>query len=202
MASTIDQTAADFLKNHQLSPSHFDGDRRATLPFEGAYRADTHKLKELAQKNRALYGKNPAIDQSIATQKENLKREYADKARLHSIDQTLRVYQENPRSFDSALAASREAEYQLAEQKYDKAGLAVGGLTGGVAGKGLASIAARMKRVNPKFYGPIGGVAGIAAGAMLGQQAGRKANERVTGRQYTEIQTPYEIAQKMKHATD
>lgn len=197
--SKIDQNASEFLTNHQLSPSDFAGDRRAMMPFTGAYRADVRQLNQLGQKNKTLYGNNPAVDQSINQQQDLLMKKYQDKARLHSIEQTLNTYQQNPRSFDSALSASRDAEYELGAQKYDTAGAATGALSGAVIGNGLASIGARMNKVNPKFFGPIGAVGGLVGGALIGHQAGRKANEHITGRQYTEIQTPYEIAQKMKH---
>lgn len=185
--------------NHQLSPSDFAGDRRAAMPFAGAYQTERKQLNQFGQKSKTLYGSNPMVDQTINQQQDLLKKKYEDKARLHSIEQTLNAYQRNPRAYDSALSASRDAQYQLGAEKYDEAGTVTGALSGAVIGNGLASIGARMKKVNPKFFGPIGAAGGLVGGALIGHQAGRKANEHITGRQYTEIQTPYEIAQKMKH---
>lgn len=198
MASTIDQNTNDFLEHHSLSPSDFSGDKRSELVYQSAYDEKKKGLAALARQNRAMYGKNPMLEQQQRHQAEVAKREFEDKARLLSIQETMKTYQDNPRSFDARLKASRDAEYALNERNYDKAGIGAGAITGGVVGHGLASIGARMKKVNPKFFGPIGGLAGIAGGAMLGHQLGRKANEQVTGRMYSEVQTPYEIADRLR----
>lgn len=197
MDSTTNPNAQGFLAQHQLSPLDFQGDRRSRSLFAGAHRKQLKEIDQNYKDALHLYQ-----DDSIPKAQRASKRAIADKAFQndaleHSIQKTMDAYQRNPTVFDARLQDSRDASYALGRQPYGVAGVGVGALSGGVLGHGIASLAAKQRKVNPKFFGPLGGIAGAAAGLGVGALAGRKGNEMASGRRYSEVKTPYAIAEEM-----
>lgn len=187
-----------FLIENRLTLADFEGDPEMERYLAPQFRQDRSDLLEQGRAQARLYGDNPAVKEQFHQRAEELRRRQRNLLQTESAKATMAIAAERPRSFKNGLATSRSAEQELGEQPYATGGLLSGALAGGVTGNAVGKFGARAKRVNPRFFGPVGAVAGATVGSFAGLGAGKKLNEHVSGRRYDEIKAPYEIARGLK----
>ena len=196
--ASLDSTKADamrqFLIDNRLSLAEFDGDKAVETRLRPQFRQTRRDLEADARHQAAIYGDNPAVKEQFLRRSEELRRAQRNMSQRESVMETMEAAARNPRSFKNGLASSREAEQALAAQPYAAGGLVSGVVAGGVAGNAVGKMGARAHKVNPRFFGPVGSLAGAAVGSIVGAGTGRKLNEHVSGRRYDEVKAPYEIA--------
>lgn len=200
--ASLDSTKADemrrFLIENRLTLADFEGDREVERYLGPQFRQDREDLLEQGRQQARLYGDNPAVKEQFHMRADELRRRQRNLLQTESAKDTMAIAAQHPRSFKNGLAASRTAEDALGEQPYATGGLVSGALAGGVTGNAVGKIGARAKRVNPKFFGPVGAIAGATVGSFAGLGAGKRLNEHVSGHRYDEVKAPFEVARGLK----
>ena len=200
--ASLDSKKADemrqFLIDNRLTLADFEGDPEVERYLAPQFKQDRQDLIELGRQQASLYGGNPAVKEQFHQRADELRRRQRNLLQMESAKSTMGIAAAHPRSFKNRLETSRSAEQELAAQPYTTGGLLSGALAGGVTGNAVGKLGARAKRVNPRFFGPVGAVAGATVGSFAGIGAGKKLNEHVSGRRYDEIKAPYEIARGLK----
>ena len=204
--ASLDSTKADelrrFLLEHRLTLADFKGDEQTKQYLGPQFRQDKRDLLEAGRQQRRLYGDNPTVKEQFERQMEDLRRKQRDLLQLESAKQTMSLAERHPESFASELEKSRTAERALDAEPYDSGGFLSGAFSGGLLGNRLGQSGARAKHVNPRFFGPIGAIAGSVVGAGVGKQIGKRLNEHVSGHRYDEVKAPYEVARGLRHVGD
>lgn len=204
--ASLDSTKADamrqFLNDNRLTQADFSGDRATERRLRPQFRQDRSDLERRARQQARLYEGNPAVKEQFTLQAEELRRRQQGLVQNESIRETMERAGQDPDAFRAGLERSRSAEAELLDAPYARGGMVSGLVAGGVAGDQLGRLGARAKKVNPRFFGPVGMAAGAGIGLLGGRLAGRAMNERVTGRDYDEVRAPYEIARGLGHGAE
>lgn len=204
--ASLDSTKADamrqFLNDHRLTMADFSKDEAAERRLRPQFRQERGDLEQRARQQARLYGDNPAVKEQFMLQADELRRRQRELVQQASIDETMGLAGRDPDAFKKGLEQSRSADDALQEAPYARGGALSGLVAGGVAGDALGRLGARANKVNPRFFGPVGGIAGAGLGLIGGRLAGRAVNQNVTGRRYDEVRAPYEIARGLDDGTD